>query len=71
MEATKPFSWRIARYTLAQYWLPQSEFSTYAAGDWLRRTGEGAGLVGLDRINRRKARACDCQQLIDTYGTAV
>jgi hypothetical protein len=27
--------------------------STDAAGDWLRRAGEGAGLVGLDRVNRR------------------
>ena len=27
--------------------------STDAAGDWLRRTGEGKGLVGLDRVNRR------------------
>ncbi len=27
--------------------------STDAFGDWLRRTGAGAGLVGLDRINRR------------------
>jgi len=27
--------------------------STDAFGDWLRRTGAGAGLAGLDRINRR------------------
>ena len=27
--------------------------STDAAGDWLRRTGEGEGLAGLDRVNRR------------------
>ncbi len=27
--------------------------STDAVGDWLRRTGAGAGLEGLDRINRR------------------
>ena len=27
--------------------------STDAAGDWLRRTGEGEGMVGLDRVNRR------------------
>ena len=27
--------------------------STDAAGDWLRRTGEGAGLAGLDGVNRR------------------
>ena len=27
--------------------------STDAVGDWLRRTGTGAGLAGLDRINRR------------------
>ena len=27
--------------------------STDATGDWLRRTGAGEGLVGLDRINRR------------------
>ena len=27
--------------------------STDAAGDWLRRTGEGAGLAGLDAVNRR------------------
>ena len=27
--------------------------STDAVGDWLRRTGVGAGLDGLDRINRR------------------
>jgi len=27
--------------------------STDAAGDWLRRTGEGAGLAGLDRVNRQ------------------
>jgi len=27
--------------------------STDAAGDWLRRAGEGAGLVGLDRVNQR------------------
>ena len=29
--------------------------STDAVGDWLRRTGAGAGLEGLDRINRRVA----------------
>lgn len=27
--------------------------STDAVGDWLRRTGSGAGLMGLDRINQR------------------
>lgn len=27
--------------------------STDAVGDWLRRTGTGAGLAGLDRINQR------------------
>ena len=27
--------------------------STDAVGDWLRRTGAGSGLAGLDRINRR------------------
>ena len=27
--------------------------STDAAGDWLRRTGAGSGLTGLDRINQR------------------
>lgn len=27
--------------------------STDAVGDWLRRTGAGAGLAGLDRLNRR------------------
>jgi hypothetical protein len=27
--------------------------STDAAGDWLRRTGEGQGLAGLDRVNCR------------------
>ncbi len=27
--------------------------STDAVGDWLRRTGTGSGLEGLDRINRR------------------
>lgn len=27
--------------------------STDAVGDWLRRTGAGAGLAGLDRINQR------------------
>lgn len=26
---------------------------TDAAGDWLRRTGDGPGLAGLDRVNRR------------------
>ena len=30
--------------------------STDATGDWLRRTGAGEGLVGLDRINRRVSR---------------
>ena len=29
--------------------LPSSD----AAGDWLRRTGEGEGLAGLDRVNQR------------------
>lgn len=29
--------------------------STDAVGDWLRRTDEGAGLAGLDRINQRIA----------------
>ena len=57
--------------------------STDAFGDWLRRTGAGAGLGGLDRINQRTVATrlrqigmtrhtldCDASQIVDEKQSA-